>query len=66
MRCCCCNRNLNDYESTLKSVNTGDYLDMCITCLDGLDIETDARQDLSPWEEYPGEWDDNIGEDEDE
>jgi hypothetical protein len=40
MRCICCNRALNDYESTLKSLSTGDYLDMCRKCLEGLDIKT--------------------------
>lgn len=33
MRCYCCNKLLTDYESTLKSVNTNSYLDMCLTCL---------------------------------
>ena len=40
MRCCCCNSNLNDYESTLRSIRTGDYLDMCRKCLTDLNIET--------------------------
>lgn len=51
MRCVCCNRNLNDYESTLKGALSGDYLDMCMKCLDGLDIEVVGRNDLSPYEE---------------
>jgi hypothetical protein len=33
MRCCCCNRNLSDYESTLKHPVTGTYLDMCKRCI---------------------------------
>ena len=40
MRCCCCDANLSDYESTLKSATTGDYLDMCKKCLKDLDIPT--------------------------
>lgn len=51
MRCYCCQRSLNDYESTLKSAQTGSYLDMCMKCLDGLDIETLGREDLSSFEE---------------
>lgn len=39
MRCYCCNRALSDYESTLKSVNTGDFLDTCLQCLQDLDIQ---------------------------
>ena len=33
MRCYCCNALLTDYESTIKSVNTNTYLDMCLSCL---------------------------------
>ena len=40
MRCCCCNCNLSDFESTLKSATTGDFLDMCKRCIKDLDIPT--------------------------
>ena len=33
MRCTCCNRNLNDSESTAKHPETLEYLDMCMKCL---------------------------------
>lgn len=32
MRCRCCDKKLSDFESTRKSINTGEYLDMCNTC----------------------------------
>jgi hypothetical protein len=32
MRCYCCNRALSDYEATRRSVNTGDFMDMCNKC----------------------------------
>lgn len=51
MRCYCCGRALNDYESTLKSAQSGEYLDTCMKCLDGLDIETVGRDDLAMFEE---------------
>lgn len=57
MRCCCCNRNLNDYESTLKSEVSGDYLDMCTRCLKGTNIATIGREDLNPNEEIDVEFD---------
>jgi len=38
MRCFCCNKNLSDYESTLRSATTGDFLDMCKRCMEDLDI----------------------------
>ncbi len=33
MRCICCNKNLNDYESTAKHAITGVYLDTCRKCI---------------------------------
>lgn len=38
MRCYCCNRNLSDYESTLRSAISGQFLDTCKKCLQDLDI----------------------------
>jgi hypothetical protein len=59
MRCCCCNTNLNDFESTLRSVATGDFLDMCRKCLRDLDIETKSNGN-DPDEQAPDDehyWD---------
>lgn len=61
MRCCACNRNLNDYESTLRSAATGEFLDMCMKCLDGLDIATQGREDLSPYESFEQDDFDDTG-----
>lgn len=47
MRCDCCNKRLNDYEATLKSVEFGVYMNTCKKCLDGLGIETVGRDELS-------------------
>lgn len=33
MRCCCCNRNLSDFESVLRHPVTNDFLDICKKCL---------------------------------
>ena len=38
MRCYCCDCELSDYESTLKSPNTGAYLDTCTACLSSAGI----------------------------
>lgn len=32
--CVCCDKVLSDYEATRKHGETGQYLDMCNTCLD--------------------------------
>lgn len=47
MRCVCCNRNLNDYESTLRHAEHGYFLDTCNKCLNGLGIPVVGRDDLS-------------------
>ena len=39
MRCYSCNRALNDYESTLRSAVSGEFLDMCKKCLSDTDIQ---------------------------
>lgn len=48
MRCQCCDKNLNDYESTRKSVSTGEYLDMCNKCYSTIsdDLLSEVRYDL--------------------
>lgn len=47
MRCSCCNRNLSDYESTLRHAITNEFMDTCMKCLDELGIPTRGRPDLS-------------------
>lgn len=51
MRCYCCNRNLNDYESTLRHAESLEFIDTCMSCLDGLDIPVIGREDLNKFEE---------------
>ena len=50
MRCCCCDRLLNDFESTRKSKTTGDYLDMCNKCFSTVseDLAVVNRTDFEP------------------
>lgn len=66
MRCICCNRNLNDYESTLKKAETGEFLDTCLKCLEGLGINTVGRQDLSPFDYVEEEYEEFLMEDPDD
>jgi hypothetical protein len=60
MRCCCCNKNLSDYESTRKSKSTGEYLDMCNKCYGTIedDLDTEVNQDLSEQSLDDEGWDD--------
>lgn len=39
MRCQCCNKNLSDYESTLRHPNTNEFLDVCVVCLKDIPID---------------------------
>lgn len=64
MRCQCCNRALNDFESTLKSANTGQYLDTCNKCLKELGIKTVGRSDLEVFEDAYDE-DDGVNDETD-
>jgi hypothetical protein len=55
MRCQCCDKNLNDFESTRKHATTGEYLDMCNMCYSTVsdDLLSVERYDL-----YDGNEDD--------
>ena len=59
MRCQCCDKNLNDYESTRKSVSSGEYLDMCNKCYSTIsdDLLSEVRYDL-----YDGDEEDEYTE----
>lgn len=48
MRCVCCDKVLNDFESTRKSIRTGEYMDMCNKCYHTIDktVLTYERYDL--------------------
>lgn len=52
MRCCSCNRNLNDFESTRKDTH-GNYLDLCNRCFRDIEdvVPVIERDDLAPNEE---------------
>ena len=72
MRCYCCNKALSDYEATRKSVQTGQFLDMCNKCYGSISSEvlsierTDLRhedeeeefQDMKN-DDYFTSWNDN-------
>lgn len=57
MRCVCCNANLNDFESTRRSVTTGEFLDMCNQCYKGMSqvLPSTTRVDLNPYDEIEQE-----------
>lgn len=48
MRCYCCDKLLSDFESTRKSVTTGEYLDMCNKCYSTIkdELHAEERYDL--------------------
>ena len=46
MKCCSCDCFLTDFESTRKGAMSGEYLDLCNSCIKGLGIATLDRPDL--------------------
>lgn len=73
MRCQCCNRNLSDYESTLRHPETLQFLDICKKCLVDIPIKpvegnnaenTDFDDDPVAQDIYEGAFDEGY-EDED-
>ncbi len=64
MRCVCCNKNLNDWESTAKHGTTGEYLDTCLACIKDIGIPVEGRSDLDPdaecYEEQEVDWDESL------
>ena len=71
MRCQCCNKILNDYESTRRHTITNQFLDICNKCIKDLGIPTIERTDLKPNEEMVDDmeeeyvessWDDGLPE----
>jgi hypothetical protein len=59
MRCLSCNKALGDFESTRKSVETGEYIDMCNNCFSHVakNVVTHDRADLQAEDEIVGEAD---------
>jgi len=46
MRCIACNKALTEFEATRKSVNSGEYVDLCSYCYNGVNILAQEREDL--------------------
>jgi hypothetical protein len=48
MRCLACNKILNDFEATRKSVTSGTFVDLCNHCFHDVeyDIQSLEREDL--------------------
>ena len=65
MRCYCCDKALSDFESTRKSVATGDYLDMCNKCYSTIkeDLHAEERYDLFDGDEDELEDNNNLSND---
>jgi hypothetical protein len=66
MRCVCCNRNLNDAESTARHPETNEFLDTCMPCLKEIGISPVIREDLNPYEQFDEEGFSDIWEDDNE
>lgn len=52
-RCDCCNKILSGFEMTIKHSVTGEYLNTCTDCLDGLDIPWQGNWNVMPVADEP-------------
>lgn len=46
MHCDCCDKVLTDYEATLRYVSTEEFVNTCLKCLEGLNIEVKGNPAL--------------------
>ena len=56
MRCVCCDRNLNDSESTARHPDTNEFLDTCNKCLKEIGITPIIREEFQPGEQVESEY----------
>lgn len=63
MRCQCCNRNLNDWESTARHAETSVFLDMCTKCIGETGVPAVGREDLAPQEFLDDDYLEDVEED---
>lgn len=56
MRCVCCDRNLNDSESTARHPDTNEFLDTCNKCLKEIGITPIIREEFQPGEQIEDEY----------
>ena len=61
MKCRACDCLLTNFESTRKSITTGDYIDFCNTCFEYIkdEVQVIEREDLRtsiPAEEEEEQW----------
>ena len=65
-RCVCCDRNLSDFESTIRLRSTGEFADTCQTCIKeiGPDVEYIYRNDVQDAGDEESEDEDYGDEDE--
>lgn len=64
MHCLSCDCELSDYESTRKSARTGEYLDLCDSCLDPIREEFNLIERVDLQNSMPIEYElENLEED---
>lgn len=55
MRCYCCDKILTDYEATLRSASSDEFVDTCLKCLQGLNIVVKGNNRLKKQDYYNDE-----------
>ena len=60
MKCHACDKILSDYETSLRSATTDTYMDMCLGCIDTVDLNVWGNMDIKHnYDDLSGG--DNIG-----
>lgn len=57
MKCLCCDKFLNDSESTARHPDTNEFLDTCNKCLKEIGITPIIREEFQPGEQVDAEED---------
>jgi len=62
MRCKSCNEVLSEYEASMKSAETKEFLDLCVSCAKDTGVHSYGNTSLMhEYEDYPEDLDlDNI------
>jgi len=59
MKCLACDIILTDFEATRKYKSTGEYVELCDSCIEGAEYEVIIRKDLLKTKSVPTDLDDD-------
>jgi hypothetical protein len=60
MRCYCCDKNLNDYESVARHAITGAFTDLCRKCIQETNTPVVSNPEYNPFDSVDDSDTDNF------